>query len=77
MQRLRTMGVTQAEGHRKAERLEEELEELHESQAGLVKDSEELQRVYQSESWRIGFALTTPIRRIKEILLGSPNGGEE
>jgi len=77
MQRLRTMGVTQAEGHRKAERLSKELEELNARQAELVKDSEELHKVYASESWRVGYTLTTPVRRIKEIVFGTGKGTEE
>jgi hypothetical protein len=70
MQRLRTMGLTQAEGHRRADRLAKELEELHERMLELVGASEELEKVYQSEIWRTGYAITLPFRRLKEALFG-------
>jgi hypothetical protein len=71
MQRLRDMGVTQAEGHRKADRLSEENAELHARLLELIHDGEELERVYNSEIWRVGSALTLPFRRVKETIFGT------
>ena len=77
MARLRTMGVNQAEGHRKAERLSKELDEMNERLVEYIRDSEELHRVYQSESWRIGYAITSPVRRMKKLVFGSVRGSRE
>jgi hypothetical protein len=71
MQRLRAMGVTQAEGHRRADRLAMENEELQARLLELVHDAEELERVYNSEIWRVGSALTLPFRRVKETIFGT------
>jgi hypothetical protein len=71
MRRLRAMGVTQAEGHRKADRLSEENAELHARLLELIHDGEELEKVYNSEIWRVGSALTLPFRRVKETLFGT------
>ena len=71
MQRLRAMGVTQAEGHRKADKLSEENEELKERLLELVHDSAELEKVYNSEIWRVGSAVTLPLRRVKETIFGT------
>ena len=72
MERLRTMAVNQAEGHRKADRLAKENDELHATVLELIHDGEELEKVYKSESWRIGFAITGPIRRLKQAIRGTP-----
>ena len=72
MHRLRTMAVNQAEGHRKADRLAKENDELHGRLLELIHNGEELEKVYQSESWRIGYAITSPIRRLKQAILGRP-----
>jgi hypothetical protein len=77
MQRLRSMGVTQAEGHRKADRLSKENEELRETVLQFIHDSEELEKVYNSEIWRVGFAVTLPFRRVKETIFGTVRRQEE
>ena len=77
MERLRAMGLTQAEGHRKADRLSEENEELHTRLLELMHDSEELERVYNSEIWRVGSAVTLPFRRVKEAVFGPARRQEE
>ena len=77
MERLRNMGLTQAEGHRMADRLSKENEELQARLLELVHDAEELERVYNSEIWRVGSALTLPFRRVKEAIFGTARRQEE
>ena len=74
IQRIRTMGLTQAEGHRKADRLTKELAEVHERLLELIHDSNELEKVYKSEIWRVGYSITLPFRRIKESLFHKEPG---